>query len=219
MCALWASFDWLLQWEKVKKAGLAPNPRCNVAFASHKKRAILFGGITDQHGRGDRMFSTLHDDLYQFNCDSRRWYPVAVKAPAKALAKANKESEASRPTQDVSTDGSEACNRAAATSPGSTAQLDETLVEASRGARAQGGSAHAAGVGAREGGAAAPKAAEQVQPDLADKLSRAGVDKQSALYRAAARIQSQFRGYTVRKVIAVANVHPAISYGWQLFCL
>ncbi|KAL3147670.1 hypothetical protein ABBQ32_002423 [Trebouxia sp. C0010 RCD-2024] len=208
---VWALDIQTWQWEKVKKAGLAPNPRCNVAFASHKKRAILFGGITDQHGRGDRMFSTLHDDLYQFNCDSRRWYPVAVKAPAKALAKANKESEASRPTQDVSTDGSEACNRAAATSPGSTAQLDETLVEASRGARAQGGSAHAAGVGAREGGAAAPKAAEQVQPDLADKLSRAGVDKQSALYRAAARIQSQFRGYTVRKAYKAYKLGGKVS--------
>ena len=39
-----------------------------------------------------------------------------------------------------------------------------------------------------------------MQPDLADKLSRAGVDKESALYKAAARIQSRFRGYTVRKV-------------------
>ena len=39
-----------------------------------------------------------------------------------------------------------------------------------------------------------------IQPDLADKLSLAGVDKDSPLYKAAARIQSRFRGYTVRKV-------------------
>lgn len=205
-----------MQWEKVKKAGLAPSPRCNVAFAYHKKRAILFGGITDQHGRGDRMFSTLHDDLYQFNCDSRRWYPVAVKAPAKALAAAATKAEASQLPQDVSPDRLGTGNRAAAHSP-ETAQPDVPSAEASRGGRVDAGSAHAAGAGATGSGAAAPKAAgsaDQVQPDLADKLSRAGVDKNSALYKAAARIQSRFRGYTVRKVTAVACLCPSVT--WQM---
>lgn len=46
-----------------------------------------------------------------------------------------------------------------------------------------------------------------VQPDLASKLSQAGVDKNSALYKAAARIQSRFRGYAVRKVCLVASLY------------
>ena len=76
----------LVQWEKVKKAGMVPSPRTSFALATHKKRAILFGGVTDQHGKGDHMFSTLHDELYQFGFDSRRWYPVAIRA-AKSAAK------------------------------------------------------------------------------------------------------------------------------------
>ena len=170
-----------MQWEKVKKAGLVPSPRTSVALATHKKRAILFGGVTDQHGRGDHMFSTLHDELYQFNLDSRRWYPVAVKAPAKALAKADKQAEAPHPPQNGLTNAEGTCERAAATSPDQTSQSEEVSAASSRGR----------GVGGNT---------EQVQPDLADKLSRAGVDKESALYKAAARIQSRFRGYTVRKV-------------------
>ena len=39
-----------------------------------------------------------------------------------------------------------------------------------------------------------------MRPDLASRLQKSGVDKESAIYRAAVRIQSRFRGYAVRKV-------------------
>lgn len=195
----------LVQWEKVKKAGLVPSPRTSVALAVHKKRAIIFGGVTDQHGQGDHMFSTLHDELYQFNLDSRRWYPVAVKPPAKALPNANKDAKASSTLQNGSTDaigtsGGAAGTSPAGTSPDQTAHRDEPVAASGRGGAAQGGSAHAGGPRESDASGAARNDAEQVQPDLADKLSKAGVDKESALYKAAARIQSRFRGYTVRKV-------------------
>ena len=189
----------------MKKAGLAPSPRTSFALAPHKKRAIIFGGVTDQHGRGDHMFSTLHDELYQFNLESRRWYPLQVKAPAKARAAANAEAMAGQksehPQQSNATgDAQGACDGAAASSPQQTA-------------KAGGASATASSYTGNGNTEAEPKAAadsnpqatsdgsvETVQPDLADKLSRAGADKGSALYKAAARIQSRFRGYTVRKV-------------------
>lgn len=196
-----------MQWEKVKKAGLAPSPRTSIALATHKKRAIIFGGVTDQHGRGDHMFSTLHDELYQFNLDSRRWYPVAVKAPAKASAKANKEAEASQGSQDDATEAMGTSMGPAASSPDQTAHRDEPVASSGMGGAAQGGPAH----GGRVANGAARNDAEQVQPDLADKLSKAGVDKESALYKAAARIQSRFRGYTVRKVNLL---HPVYT-SWQ----
>lgn len=206
-------YDWLVQWEKVKKAGLAPSARTSVALATHKKRAIIFGGVTDQHGRGDHMFSTLHDELYQFNLDSRRWYPVAVKAPAKALAKANKQADASQAPQDSSTEAMGTSMGAAASSPGQLPHRDESVASSSMGDAAQGGSAHAEGVSPREclANGAATNNSEQVQPDLADKLSKAGVDKESALFKAAARIQSRFRGYTVRKVNPLQECVLAIA--------
>lgn len=61
----------------------------------------MFGGVTDQHGRGDHMFSTLHDELYQFNLESCRWYPVAVKPPAKALVAADTKAGPSQKSQQL----------------------------------------------------------------------------------------------------------------------
>ena len=211
-----------MQWEKVKKAGLAPSPRTSVALATHKKRAIIFGGVTDQHGRGDHMFSALHDELYQFNLETRRWYPVAVKPPAKALANAKKDVEASLTCQNGSTDAVGTSSGAAGTSPAGTssdqaAHRDEPAAASGRGGAAQGGSAQAGGQGESDANRVARSDAEQAQPNLADKLSKAGVDKESALYKAAARIQSRFRGYTVRKVKLLQD---SVSAGKrQHFCV
>ena len=211
-----------MQWEKVKKAGLTPSPRTSVALATHKKRAIIFGGVTDQHGQGDHMFSTLHDELYQFNLDTRRWYPVAVKPPAKALINANKDVEDSTipqngPTDAVSTSSGAAGTSPAGTSIDQTAHQDESVAASGSGGAAQGGASHAAGQGESDANGVARNDAEKAQPDLADKLSKAGVDKESALYKAAARIQSRFRGYTVRKVKLLQD---SVSAGkWQQFCV
>ena len=47
----------------------------------HRNRAILFGGTTDQKGRGEKVYSELHNELFQFSFDRQRWYPVLLKAP------------------------------------------------------------------------------------------------------------------------------------------
>ncbi len=39
------------QWERLKRAGMAPGPRASFGMAAHRTRAILFGGITDQRGK------------------------------------------------------------------------------------------------------------------------------------------------------------------------
>ena len=39
------------QWERLKRAGMAPGPRASFGMAAHRKRAVLFGGITDQRGK------------------------------------------------------------------------------------------------------------------------------------------------------------------------
>lgn len=43
--------------------------------------AIMVGGITDQRGQGDKSYSTLHDDMYLFNMETSRWFPLAVRVP------------------------------------------------------------------------------------------------------------------------------------------
>ena len=201
-----------MQWEKVKKAGMAPNPRTSFALVTHKKRAIIFGGVTDQHGKGDHMFSTLHDELYQFIFDSRRWYPVAVRLSAKQLATSSQDpqpasSNASQQSSKSQNPVSSGQGKADGGSPGQTdavqsAQLaNGSTAQHPVQARPTGNTEGDPGVQSAGGvNDAAEQSGESLQPDLADKLSRAGVDKESALYKAAARIQSRFRGYTVRKV-------------------
>jgi hypothetical protein len=37
----------LLQWDRVKKAGMAPGPRSSFSMFVHKSRALFFGGVSD----------------------------------------------------------------------------------------------------------------------------------------------------------------------------
>lgn len=41
----------VLQWERIKKAGMAPGARTSFGMVMHKKRAILFGGVMDREGQ------------------------------------------------------------------------------------------------------------------------------------------------------------------------
>lgn len=80
----------MLQWARVKRAGMVPQPRTSFGLAVHRGRAFIFGGVADQAGRGDRMFSENFDEMYHFNMDPclRRWFPVTVRAPKKTAASA-----------------------------------------------------------------------------------------------------------------------------------
>ena len=69
------------QWQRLKRQGLAPGARAAFAMVQHRNRAILFGGTTDQKGRGEKVYSELHNELFQFSFDRQRWYPVLLKAP------------------------------------------------------------------------------------------------------------------------------------------
>ncbi|GMH39779.1 hypothetical protein BSKO_07677 [Bryopsis sp. KO-2023] len=70
------------KWEKVKKAGMAPSARSGCCWAVHKRRTILFGGVTDNEAKGgETLVSEFFNELYQFNFDSRKWFPVAIRLP------------------------------------------------------------------------------------------------------------------------------------------
>ena len=71
-----------VQWERVKRQGMAPSVRASFGMATHRRRAVLFGGVTDRAGRVDRISSELHSEAYTYNLDSRRWFPLALRLPA-----------------------------------------------------------------------------------------------------------------------------------------
>eukprot|EP00882_Tetradesmus_deserticola_P027133 GHRQ01030000.1.p1 GENE.GHRQ01030000.1~~GHRQ01030000.1.p1 ORF type:complete len:390 (+),score=173.56 GHRQ01030000.1:29-1171(+) len=59
-------------WERIKKVGMAPGPRCSFAMVPHKARAFLFGGVSDNETkRGEDLSSEFHNDLYTFNFTNR----------------------------------------------------------------------------------------------------------------------------------------------------
>ena len=64
---------------------MAPTKRASFGMVAHRDRAYLFGGVTDMAGAGDKLYSELHDELFQLDLASQRWRPVAMKlkAPSK----------------------------------------------------------------------------------------------------------------------------------------
>ena len=80
---IWALDMKTWTWQKVKKEGMVPSPRTSFGLAvqATKGKAILFGGVFDQEGSGDKMYSELFNEAYQFNMNSKRWFPVSVRPP------------------------------------------------------------------------------------------------------------------------------------------
>ena len=59
-------------------------------------RASAGAGITDRAGAGDKLYSELHDELYQFSFASRRWFPLALRARRGAAAQVRTSATGSR---------------------------------------------------------------------------------------------------------------------------
>ncbi|PWZ41696.1 Kelch domain-containing protein 4 [Zea mays] len=85
---------------KVKKAGMPPGPRAGFSMCVHKKRAVLFGGVVDMEVEGDVIMSMFMNELYGFQLDNHRWYPLELRKdkPAKIKARNIKRKES---TNDV----------------------------------------------------------------------------------------------------------------------
>lgn len=67
------------EWNKVKKVGMPPGPRASFSMCIHKKRAVLFGGVVDMEIEGDVLMSLFMNELYCFQLDTRRWYPLELR--------------------------------------------------------------------------------------------------------------------------------------------
>ncbi|KAJ0972836.1 hypothetical protein J5N97_020795 [Dioscorea zingiberensis] len=67
------------EWNKIKKSGMPPGPRAGFSMCLHKKRAVLFGGVIDMEVEGDVLMSLFMNELYGFQLDSHRWYPLELR--------------------------------------------------------------------------------------------------------------------------------------------
>ncbi|XVF49706.1 hypothetical protein PTKIN_Ptkin04bG0034800 [Pterospermum kingtungense] len=81
------------EWNKVKKSGMPPGPRAGFSMCVHKKRAMLFGGVVDMEMEGDVMMSLFLNELYGFQLDNHRWYPLELRKEKSTKDKLKKNSE------------------------------------------------------------------------------------------------------------------------------
>ncbi|KAI1319979.1 hypothetical protein EDD11_002310 [Mortierella claussenii] len=80
----------LIRWEKKKKSGSAPTPRSGCAMAPYKNRAVLFGGVYDDDVNEETLESTFYNELYTYQIDSGRWFPMNLKKAKTAKKKKSK---------------------------------------------------------------------------------------------------------------------------------
>ncbi|KQJ83223.1 hypothetical protein BRADI_5g13770v3 [Brachypodium distachyon] len=76
---MWSLDPRTWEWNKVKKTGMPPGPRAGFSMCVHKKRAVLFGGVVDMEVEGDVLMSMFMNELYGFQLDNHRWYPLELR--------------------------------------------------------------------------------------------------------------------------------------------
>lgn len=76
---MWSLDPKTWEWNKVKKSGMPPGPRAGFSMCVHKRRALLFGGVVDIEVEGDAMMSLFLNELYGFQLDTSRWYPLELR--------------------------------------------------------------------------------------------------------------------------------------------
>ncbi|GFP84629.1 kelch domain-containing protein 4 [Phtheirospermum japonicum] len=97
------------EWNKVKKSGMPPGPRAGFSMCVHKKRVLLFGGVVDMEMEvelllcvhssdpsfytGDLMMSLFLNEIYGFQLDNHRWYPLELRKEKATKDKFKKDSD------------------------------------------------------------------------------------------------------------------------------
>ncbi|KAL6714452.1 Kelch repeat-containing protein 3 [Lecanora helva] len=71
-----------VRWERRKKPANAPNPpRAGVTQAYHKGRGISFGGVHDVEESEQGIESEFFDQLFAFNLERNRFFPLTLRRP------------------------------------------------------------------------------------------------------------------------------------------
>ncbi|XP_028781834.1 kelch domain-containing protein 4 isoform X2 [Neltuma alba] len=96
---IWSLDPKTWEWNKVKKSGMPPGPRAGFSMCVHKRRAVLFGGVVDMEVEGDKMMSLFLNELYGFQLDNHRWYPLELRKEKSTKDKLKKNER--KPINDV----------------------------------------------------------------------------------------------------------------------
>ena len=79
-----------ISWERRKKPANSPNPpRAGVTMAYHKGRGIMFGGVHDVELSDEGMDSEFFGELYAWNIDRNRFFPLNLRRPKATGKKAS----------------------------------------------------------------------------------------------------------------------------------
>ncbi|GME25881.1 putative kelch repeats protein [Neofusicoccum parvum] len=71
-----------VHWERRKRPVNAPNPpRAGATMAFHKGRGILFGGVHDVEESEEGIDSEFFNQLFAWNIDRNRYFPLALRKP------------------------------------------------------------------------------------------------------------------------------------------
>ncbi|GKV05408.1 hypothetical protein SLEP1_g17425 [Rubroshorea leprosula] len=98
---MWSLDPRTWEWNKVKKNGMPPGPRAGFSLCVHKKRALLFGGVVDMEMEGDVMMSLFLNELYGFQLDNYRWYPLELRKEKSTKDKLKKGAEQNHSASDL----------------------------------------------------------------------------------------------------------------------
>ncbi|KAI8926755.1 hypothetical protein BC831DRAFT_455314 [Entophlyctis helioformis] len=95
-----------IRWERRKKpGGVGPTQRSGCTMTVHKGRGILFGGVSDVQETEEQLESIYHNDLYQYQIDANKWFPLTLRPSAGA--KRNKKKAKAAQQQQRRQDGSD----------------------------------------------------------------------------------------------------------------
>ncbi|KAE8123982.1 hypothetical protein FH972_018895 [Carpinus fangiana] len=90
---MWSLDPRTWEWNKVKKSGMPPGPRAGFSMCVHKRRALLFGGVVDMEVDGDVIMSLFLNELYGFQLDNHRWYPLELRKEKSTKDKIKKDTD------------------------------------------------------------------------------------------------------------------------------
>ena len=78
-----------VRWERRKKPANAPNPtRAGATMCPHKGRGIQFGGVHDVEESEEGMDSEFFNQLFAWNVDRNRYFPLTLRRPRAQAKKA-----------------------------------------------------------------------------------------------------------------------------------
>uniref|UniRef100_A0A7N2LEZ8 Uncharacterized protein n=1 Tax=Quercus lobata TaxID=97700 RepID=A0A7N2LEZ8_QUELO len=104
---MWSLDPTTWEWNKVKKSGMPPGSCAGFTMCIHKRRALLFGGVVDMEVQGDVIMSLFLNELYGFQIDSYRWYPLELGKEKSTKDKASESEWVEAEDEDDSEDDDE----------------------------------------------------------------------------------------------------------------